>query len=312
MMRKYNLILFCLFVAALSISCGTHSGNKTLLFKDYHDLKIGFSTQNFQKAMPNTVENLNELINYAYNEGYQFIELRDDKAKLTKEECILLSETAKKKNIEVIYEIHKNPLDTGYFSVFERGLANAILFPNPGIIRTIVSKSEFDANPDKKGWTAQELAQLVKITDSCTILAKSNNIRFVVENLNEPFFGDQVTYFGLADFFAGSKNTGLQFDLSNPFRNSSRCQADPDRVIDYLPSIGNRWIITHLKTNINGEPQPVLTDNPLSIEKIVNAAWRQNARYLALELAPESDKIKCYENHTKSIQFLRGKGILKK
>lgn len=33
--------------------------------------------------------------------------------------------------------------------------------------RTLVSKSEFEADPLKKGWNKEELAQLVRLTDRC-------------------------------------------------------------------------------------------------------------------------------------------------
>ncbi len=310
--KRYNIILCTISMVLFSISCTFPVGKKSFVFKDYPDLKLGFSTQNFQMALPTNLENLNELIKYASQEGYQFIELRDDLARLTNQECSLLSETARNNKIDVIYELQINPLDTGFFKVFQKGLSNAVLFPGPGIIRTLVSKSEFDANPDKKGWTSQEVALLARIADSCSNIAAKNNIKLVVENLNEPFFGDQVTYLGLTDFFTSSKSTGLQFDLSNPFRKSSRSQADPDRVLEFLSTLGDRWIVTHLKTNVDGDPQSILTDNPLSIEEIIEAAGRKNAKYVAIEIVPVSDITKCYDNHIKSIQFLKDRGILKK
>ena len=58
--------------------------------------------------MPNNVANLTELIEYASREGYQFIEIRDELAKLNTVECEALADVAKKNNIEVIYELHLN------------------------------------------------------------------------------------------------------------------------------------------------------------------------------------------------------------
>jgi hypothetical protein len=119
-------------------------------FKSYPNLQIGFSTQNFQKAMPVNVQTLTECLTYASTEGYQFIELRDDFAKLDKVDCEVLAEMAKKYKIAVIYEIQINPLDSLYPEVFARALSNVQRFPGPGILRSLLSKSEFEADPGKK------------------------------------------------------------------------------------------------------------------------------------------------------------------
>ena len=312
--KSQNFTSFFLFVCLFAfVSCNTQPLKKSLIFKDYPNLKIGFSTQNFQMAMPINIENLTEIIEYASKEGYQFIELRDDLAKLTTVECEALAEVAKNNKLNVIYEIHKNLLDSGYFDVFKKGLANTLLFPGPGILRTVISKSEFDADGSKKGWNKDELVQLAKIADSCALIAKAKNVQFIVENFNEAFFGDGLTYFGLSDFFTSTSFTGLQFDISNPFRKPSREKADPEKVMQYLSTLGPRWVTSHLKTIhvMGGDMQPILTDNPLPVEKVIALMGQQKVLYAALELASVADKQQCFNNHAKSIQFLKDKGILK-
>lgn len=305
------LIFFALFL--VFNSCNSKTKKKLLVFENYPNLKIGLSTQNFQKAMPVDVESLSQIIKYASNEGYQFIELRDDLAKLTTADCKILADVARMNKIEVIYEIHKNLLDSGYINVFDRGLVNTLLFSGPGIMRTLVSKSEFDSDATKKGWNRDEFTKLVKLSDSCTLIAKGKNIQFVVENLNESFFGDSKSYYGLTDLLTSSPGLGLQFDISNPFRKSSREIADPEKVIQYLSTLGNRWLTSHLKTVPipGGEPQPILTDNPLPIEKVVEMMGQQNVVYVALELAPVINKQQCFDNHATSIRFLIDRRVLK-
>jgi hypothetical protein len=83
----------------------------TLTFTNHPDLRLGFSTQNFQKAMPVNVESLTELFEYGPEEGYHFIMIRDDLALLSEYDCVKLAETARKHNTDIIYEIHKNPLE---------------------------------------------------------------------------------------------------------------------------------------------------------------------------------------------------------
>jgi hypothetical protein len=307
------LICFLFVFLILITSCKEPSKKNSLIFRDYQNLKIGFSTQNFQKAMPVDVKSLTEIIEYASKQGYQFIELRDDLAKFTMEECRELADIAIKNKIDVIYEIQKNPLDTGYFKVFERALENTLIFRGPGILRTVISKSEFDADQTKIGWSKDELVKLTILSDSCALIAKAKNVRFIVENFNESFFGDSSSYFGIDDFFDNTTFTGLQLDIGNPFRSSSRGKADPEIVSKYLSGLGNRWVTSHLKTVIKqgGDSQPVLTENPLPIEKVVSMMASQNVLYCALELAPVTDKQQCFINHSKSIQFLKEHGVLK-
>ncbi len=288
----------------------THQSHK-LEFINYPKLKIGFSTQNFQKAMPVDLKSLTEIIEYASNEGYQFIELRDELCQIPIKECEKLAEVAKRNNIDVIYEIHKNPLNSDFLEVFNRGLQNTLLFPGPGIIRTIVSGSEFDIEADKIGWNKEEIDRLIKLSEECASIAIANNVKFIVENFNETFFGDGINYFGLSDFFAETELTGFQFDISNPFRNTSRLKADPEKVIQFLSTLGNRWVTSHLKTILRGEVQPVLTDNPIPVGKVIELMDQQNVIYVALELDGVTDKKQCYSNHAESLQFLKDKGILK-
>jgi sugar phosphate isomerase/epimerase len=312
-MKAKNFLVFSALILFASVSCKNQPEKKVLGFKDYPDLKIGFSTQNFQASMPNTVANLTEIIQYASKEGYQFIELRDPLAKLTEDECKSLAEVAKENKIDVIYEIHINPLDTAYFGVFEKGLANTVVFPGPGILRTVVSGSEFKADPSKKGWNSDEILKLARICDSCTNIAKSKNVRFIVENFDEAFFGDGASYYGISDLFSRSPQTGFQLDMSNMFRKPTREMTDPEKVLQYLPTMGNQWVTTHLKTVLvkGGDMQPVLTENPLPVEKIVELMGKQNVIYAAFELASVPDKQQCFANHAASVQFLKDKGLLK-
>jgi hypothetical protein len=262
--------------------------------------------------LPFNVDGLTEIIEYASGEGYQFIEIRDQFVDLTLENCQALAQIAKEKNLEVIYVFNKNPLDSTYFKFFERALENVLAFPGPGILRAMASKSEFDKDQMKKGWTREELTKLSEISDSCGLICKAKNIRFVFENSNEAFFGDSLSYFGLADLFANTKNTGLQLDIGNLFRNTARVQTDAEKVLEFLPTMGNRWVETHLKTIRQGEPQTVLTENPISVEKILELMDKQNVIYAALELTAVEDKQQCIDNHATSIQFLREIGILNK
>jgi sugar phosphate isomerase/epimerase len=307
---KYLLLVLVVFS---SHAC-RENAKESLKIIGYPDLKLGFTTQNFQKSMPLGVENLTELMTYASGAGYQFIEIRDDQASLTVEDCRILAGIAEKNNLEVIYEFQRNLLDPGYFEIFNKAMENALQFSDPVIFRAMISKSEFTDDPDKKGWTRDELARIATIADSCSKMAESRNAHFLIENSDESFFGDGQTYYGLSDFFDNTSKVGLQFDMANPFRKSARVKSDPSEVLKYLGSLGSRWVSTHIKTIVEsgGEMQPVLTGSPLTVEEAIAQMGKQGVKYVSLELLAVADKQECFKNHNESIHYLREKGIVGK
>ena len=313
MKKLYKYVRFA-GVAGISIlytlSC-TGPTERKLVFPDHPEMKIGFSTQNFMNAFSFNVGNLTELIAYANEEGYQFIELRDDQAKLTGEECGVLAETARKAGIEIIYEINVNLLHPGFLQVFERGLANTQKF-NPGILRTTAAYSEFADNNSKSGWTMEELTAAAVMAEKCATISGGKGVQFIVENIGEPFFGKVPEYYGLTDLFLHTKAVGLQFDLSNPFSSRSGKKADPDEVVKFLSTLGERWITTHVKTSVDGVAQPVLGENPLSIPEIIDLMGKSGVKYFALEIPTAETKEACFQNHVQGIKYLKDLGIIKK
>lgn len=96
--------------------------DKSLAFLHYPNLRLGFSTQNFLKCLPVDIKNLEVIINYAAQEGYTFIELRDSEASLSLNDCKKLAKIAESKEIEIIYEINTNILAPDFLSIFKKGL----------------------------------------------------------------------------------------------------------------------------------------------------------------------------------------------
>jgi len=281
-----------------------------LVFPDYPEMKIGFSTQNFMKCIPFTAESMNELLQYASEEGYQFIELRDNEAQLSVEACKALAEVAGQLKIEVIYEINLNLLHPQFWPVFERGLRNTLEFSNPGILRVTIALSEFSDDPSKTGWSPEELKEAAILAEKCAKVAREQGVTFVVENIIEPFFGSAPGYYGLSDLFDHTELVGLQYDLCNPFASVSRRQAEPDQVASFLASLGDRWVTTHIKTSIDGVAQPVLGDCPLTIPEVTRLMGKVGVKYFALELVAVEDREECFKNHSRSISYLKDLGIV--
>lgn len=275
----------------------------------YPGVKLGFSTQNFLNCMPVGVDNLKELLDFAADEGYAFIELRDPAADLSQEDCRGLAAYAREKNVEVIYEIHKDLFNPEFKEVFDRAVRNTAVFGKPGILRSIMSWSEFTADEDKTGWTTEELDHLASLADECAAEAKELKVQFVLENIIEPWFGNDGGH-GLADLFRETSGIGLQFDTANPFLPSCRGVADPDDVAAHLDQIADRWFTTHLKCGKDRAFQPVLEENLIPYQKIFGLMSGNQVKYAALELLSVDDKQACFDNHRASIEYLASLGIV--
>lgn len=276
---------------------------------NYPGIVLGFSTQNFLKAMPLGVDHLKELLDFASEEGYAFIELRDPNADLSEVDCRILADYAWNKRVEVIYEIHKDLFDPDFQQVFDRALRNTSIFGEPGILRSILSWSEFAADKNKMGWTREELDYLTTRAESFAKTAKMEDVRLILENVIEPWSGKEGA-FGLTDFFDRTSLVGLQFDTANPFLSSCRGMANPDSVTSYLSSIPEKWITTHLKCAADDQSHPVLKDNPLPFEKVFELMAEGGVSYAALELLAADTREACMENHRKSMKYLCDKKLV--
>lgn len=302
-------ILAGISLVILITACSQQNKKNMKVSDEYPGVKLGFSTQNFLACMPVSVENLKELIDYAAAEGYAFIELRDPAADLSQEDCRMIATHAKARAVEVIYEIHMDLFAPGFMEVFERAVINATMLGKPGILRSILSWSEFQDDEHKQGWTGEELDYLTSLADSCANLARKEGIQFVLENIIEPWTSNDGGY-GLADFFDATSVVGLQFDTANPFLPSCRGIAEPGEVAEYLGDIADRWITTHLKCGKDGMFQPRLTENPLPYVTVFELMSENGVEYAALELYGEEDKQACFDNHAASIGYLKEIGII--
>lgn len=310
--------IYVWLISALMVSC--QSGNKTdttgantqekIQFKDYPNLKLGFTTQNFLKVMPVTVENSKQLIDYAANQGFTWIELRDPDAVLTVDESKEIAEYAQKKGIEVIYAIQKGVLDEDFWSTFEKGVKNAAVFGGQKVIRSLASGAELTNDETKKGWTQEELEKVVQSADSAATIAQAHGLQYVIENGAEAFFGNGNQYYGIADVFSRvSERVGWQFDTANPF-SVSHTHASPDSVKAFLQEHADRLYYIHLKSAQNGAAQPTLTNNPLALEEVFQVLSTHEVPYVAIELQAVENQDQAFANMQQSIEYLKSNDFI--
>jgi len=304
-MRKPLLFTFMAFVA-LSFLAGSTLAAEKIVLKKYPDLKIGFTTQNFLQPLPVNLENVKKLIDWASEEGFPWIELRDPSAKLTLSECKQLADYARGKKVEVGYAVQVGLLDPTFGEIFSRGVANAKVFDGPKTLRTLAASGEFAADPKKKGWTLTELFKAVKIANKAANGAKTRGIQYVAENAFEPIKGDGVISFGATEFFANTNsNVGWQMDTANFFA-VSRVYTKPEEAKAFLEKHVGKLHYSHLKSSSQEhKTTDVLQENELPIDTIFAILAQHKINYVAIELNQKPKLEECQNNLKKSIEFLK-------
>jgi sugar phosphate isomerase/epimerase len=298
-----TITIFILGVAFLAARVES-AGEKIVLAK-YPDLKIGFTTQNFLKALPVSLENSKKLIDFASDQGFSWIELRDPSATLTLDECKQIAAYARDKKIEVGYALQIGLLDPSFWEIFSRGLANAACFDGPKTIRTLACGPEFSTDAKKKAWTLHELYRVVEVANQAANMAKTVGIQYVAENALEVIKGDGMTSFGIMEFFANvNANVGWQFDTANFFA-ISRVSTKPEDARAFLEKFIGKMAYVHLKTSSKEHKVlPVLAENELDFDIIFALLEKHKIPYVAMELTQEATIEAGFNNHEKSVEYL--------
>jgi sugar phosphate isomerase/epimerase len=297
------LMTVILFVACLSGSA--YSGDKDWALKKYPTLKIGFTTQNFAKVFTISVENTKKLIDYAAEQGFPWIELRDPNAVLTLAECKQISDYARSRKVEIGYALGPGLQDDRFFEIFSRGLANAAVFDGPRTIRTGFAGEDFLNDEKKQAWTLRELARVVDIANQAANQAKAYGLTHVVENGRETVKGDGITSFGATEFFANvNQNVGLQPDSANFFTNC-RVLTKPEDARAFLEKYAKKIQYIHLKTSSRDHKAlPVLAESELDFDIVFSILAKNKIPYVAIELDQAGKIEDCYANMKKSVEYL--------
>jgi len=293
-------------LVVLSMVCGAFAADKIVLPK-YPELKIGFLNVNFIKQWPLGMENAKKSIDFANQNGFAWIEIRDPFAMLKLSECTELAAYAKSKGVEVAYAMNIGLLDSNFWEVFSRGLANAAVFEGPRTIRTAGPGMEFVNNEKKTHWTFAELQKAVETANQAANLAKMVGLQYVVENGVEALKGDGVSTFGTVELFGNANsNLGFQLDTGN-FFIVSRVFSKPEDALAFIDKYGARTGYMHLKTSKDHKIQMVIGDNELDFDKIFAVAAKNKMLYVGFELDQPPTLDEAVQNHLKSITYLKEK-----
>jgi len=292
-----------IFVVAF-LSAGAFAQQKIVL-KNYPEIKLGFTTTNFLKPLPVSLENKKKLVDLASELGCSWVEIRDPSGALSPEQCKELMAYAKSKNLELGYALQVGLLDPAFWEIFSRGLANAPAFEGPRTIRTLAAGPEFDKDPKKTTWTLSELFKAVRIANRAANLARAAGLKYVVENSAHALKGDGITGFGLTEFAANvNSNQFFQCDVANFFA-VSRVVPKPEEAKAFMEKYAGRMPYIHIKTSTpEHKVPPVLGPNELDFDTVFALLTKNKIRYAAVELTQPNTYEECAGNLQKSFEYL--------
>ena len=292
-----------IFVVAF-LSAGAFAQQKIVL-KNYPEIKLGFTTTNFLKPLPVSLENKKKLVDLASELGCSWVEIRDPSGALSPEQCKELMAYAKSKNLELGYALQVGLLDPAFWEIFSRGLANAPVFEGPRTIRTLAAGPEFDKDPKKTTWTLSELFKAVRIANRAANLARAAGLKYVVENSAHALNGDGITGFGLTEFAANvNSNQFFQCDVANFFA-VSRVVPKPEEAKAFMEKYAGRMPYIHIKTSTpEHKVPPVLGPNELDFDTVFALLTKNKIRYAAVELTQPNTYEECAGNLQKSFEYL--------
>ena len=304
-MKRWLATMAVGILAVAFLAGGALAAEKIILQK-YPTLKIGFTTTNFLQALPVSINNAKVLVDFAYANGFPWVELRDPTAKLTLAECKEIAAYAKARGIEIGYAAQIGLLDAAFWEIMSRAVPNAAVFEGPKTVRSLAFGNEFNLDPKKTAWNLDELYRIVKTANKAGNLAKGKGLQYVVEHATETLKGDGVTAFGFTEFLANTNsNVKWQMDIANFFA-VSRVVPKPEDAKAFLEKNVGRLGYAHLKSSSpEHKVTDVLQENELPIATVFDILSKNKVNYLAIELTQKKGFDECANNLMKSIDFLK-------
>jgi len=302
---KKSLVLIAVGILVVVFLGTSAFAQQKIVLKKYPDIKHGFTTTNFLKPLPVSLENKKKLLDLAGELGCSWVEIRDPSASLSVDECKQLMAYAKSKNIEIGYALQVGLLDPKFWEIFTRGLPNAVVFEGPRTIRTLAAGPEFANDPKKTVWNLTELFKAVQVANRAANMARAVGLKYVVENAFEALKGDGVTGFGLSEFFANvNSNMFLQCDTANFFA-TSRVVTKPEEAKAFMEKYASRMPYIHIKASSSEHKVlPVLAQNELDFDTVFTILTKNKIRYQAIELTQPDTFEACANNLKKSFEYL--------
>ena len=280
-------------------------------------MRLGFTTSIFTRPLAAGEVNLGGLVDFAEEQGFTAMELRDEEASYGLDVVGDFVKDTGAKSIEVTYAIKNDMFEQGDEEHFRRGLERAALCGDGAVMRILASQSALAA-AGKKGYTRDEVEKIARVAASYCDIAEEKGIFLAIEHAREPLFGDGSTYFGLADILETLEasdgipaNLGVTFDPANAvFTALCKAPTTSDEVLEFLDTKNQFIALVHYKTTRNGELTPVITDADVENEALFAKLAKVYDGIVCVEIPGAGDLAECHRNIDASLDYIRKMGLM--
>jgi sugar phosphate isomerase/epimerase len=273
---------------------------------------LGLTTNTFMKFIKNSEITNEQIIKWAYDFGFSWVELRDPDVSMSNEDLLMLKELADGFNIRIHYAWDVTDLLHPNDAIFFRGVEKAGIFGQETHSRVVIAPDSIKNVEDKKGYTQAEFQQILSMIKKYTIYAAEKGIIVCFENAFEPIRGDGCEYFGMSELLDEAKDMRTTFDPGN-FTNRMQSRALPTAaaVLEYTCNYKAQIPYFHIKTTLDYNLLPYVdytTDFDMAAI-FVEMANTQNMLF-CLELPADKTLTATKENMMKSVDFLQEQRLL--
>jgi sugar phosphate isomerase/epimerase len=278
-------------------------------------MKLGFTSNIFAQPLKSGQVKLDELLILGQGLGFRAMEIRDDEVALSPEAVQGLREKADGLGLSLSYAVKNDLLTPGDEERFGQALDRACLLGEWAVMRMLLAQSVLKG---KKGYTREELGQLIGISCRYGAMAKTKKILMAPEHAREPLMGDGSSYFGLGEYLAGtcllcedSSAIKFTFDPANA-TNTSLCTSPScgEEVLGFLETFKARIGLVHYKTTQGGAVQAVIGPADVDHRRLFARLHEAYAGVFCLEIPGKADLESTKADLVASLEFMEKEGLL--
>jgi len=280
-------------------------------------MQLGLTTNVFATALASGEGDLSALLDFAEEEGFSAMELRDADASLPPDEVELFVKDARGRRIDVTYAVENDMFASGDRQLVARAVERAALAGDGAILRILASQPALEAE-GKKGYSRDEVERVASTARDYAALADESRVFLALEHAREPLYGDGRTYFGLHEIMdlleepdGPPRNLGITFDPANAVsRSICNAPATPERVFEFIEEHTQYIELVHFKTTRGGELTPTITDADIENEALFGALAKVYDGIVCIETPSAPGWDDCVESVTASLEYLRESGLM--
>lgn len=222
-------------------------------------MKLGFTTAVFGNELKDKEVTLQDIVEFAEENGFEAIELREGCVEDYDGEA--LRQLAERyKNIHFTYAIKNNCLDERDEEKVKGAIHLSASLSGEPILRVVADGGIIKS--EKRRYTFEEKDKIVDKLKIYVDIASGHGVMLGLENAREPM--EDIKY--LIDQ-VGSTLMGVTFDPGN-LTSIAIEREDPLKALDSLKV--SEIKLVHLKQTINGEPQTYITQGDIDIKQLLD------------------------------------------